>query len=505
MKKHFVQLSFTIPLFALLCRATVSAEGSEGDAALAPLQTSGSMWVYLCLAGFAVLAAVLLVVCVILKKDTGGSVMGGSDKLTGMKSARYVKQSYGNSVETGDAYICRVYLAKNYSLSVEHFGQRQCETLLKGEADILKNFCQSYDSVSMMEKGIFLLKIQCRDGLHAEHRVAELIKALNHYQYQTVSEIFAPFAAGICLPETIPLTFASALSRAKLAYGYACDNFIPFFTCTDDLVRNEVSRNKLRERLINAMDAGQFDMFLQFIYDVKKKAFTSAEVLSRWNNPEEGFLLPAAYINDMRTTGVMERFDYYMLEKVCRQLAEWDKNKFSILSLSCNITRITISSSEFIKHFLSILSKYKFDHSKLILEMTEDALIESESMARKNIMECKTQGCRVAIDDFGFGSTSLMELNDYPVDMIKVDRHVISRTTGNERGNVILRSVVDLAHQLDMTVVCEGVETKRQADIVIKNQCDYIQGYYYSYVMPMEEAMNRSLDDVHTEDAAKTE
>lgn len=107
-------------------------------------------------------------------------------------------------------------------------------------------------------------------------------------------------------------------------------------------------------------------------------------------------------------------------------------------------------------------------------------------IAFRNITECRKEGIRIAIDDFGTGNSSFGDIGDYPVDELKVDREIILKT-GTERGSALLQGLIGLAHQLGIEVVCEGVETDGQRDCAVENGTDFIQGYFYSYVFPVEE------------------
>jgi EAL domain-containing protein (putative c-di-GMP-specific phosphodiesterase class I) len=139
------------------------------------------------------------------------------------------------------------------------------------------------------------------------------------------------------------------------------------------------------------------------------------------------------------------------------------------------------------EEFNKVLGKYQFSHSCLIIELTEDSLMDNTTVAYRNILECKKMGCKIALDDLGSGYSSLQDLCDYPIDIIKIDRHILLKST-TQKGNALLQGLITLGHDLDMKVLCEGVESETEKQRVCAAGCDYIQGFYYSRALPRDEA-----------------
>lgn len=257
-----------------------------------------------------------------------------------------------------------------------------------------------------------------------------------------------------------------------------------------DFFNNIASPNnekKLVKKLENAFINDEFKMYLQFIVDNKEKKITSAETLSRWVNSVGEVIFPGAYIGIMEKRGLIVNFDYYMFENVCRKLSEWENTELSYLTISCNITRITISEKNFYEKIKNIVEKYNFERSKLIIEITEDSIEKNLDVAMNNIIKVKELGFRIALDDIGSGYTSLISLCEYPIDIVKLDRDILL-LANQEKGKKLFSGIISLAHYLNLKVVCEGVETEEQNSLVSESECDYIQGWYYSKALPEKEA-----------------
>ena len=243
------------------------------------------------------------------------------------------------------------------------------------------------------------------------------------------------------------------------------------------------------ESIKKGFENEEFKVFLQFLVDTKSKKIVAAEALSRWEHPEKGLLAPGAFLESISEAGLGCELDFYMFERVCRQLELWEGTEFSHIRISCNFTRDTLSKKDFVETLVSISNKYDFEKAKLCIEITEDAIEKSLLDATHNVAECKKLGFQIALDDLGGGYTSLSNLCDYPIDIVKIDRFLMAKSD-KKRGRDLIGGIIALARKLDLVVVCEGVETKEQNEFVSEAECDMIQGWYYSKAMPVNECEN---------------
>ena len=256
-------------------------------------------------------------------------------------------------------------------------------------------------------------------------------------------------------------------------------NLINFLSGIKNYTTEKILINKIRYGLKNK----EFKMHLQFIVDNKTKRIVSSEALSRWETSEGEVIMPGKYIGVMEKSGLITKFDHYMFESVCDKLSKWAKTDFKELTISCNFTRITISEKDFVTKIKNIADRYEFDRSKLIMEITEDSIEKNLDVARDNIIKAKELGFHIALDDIGSGYTSLISLGEYPIDIVKIDREVLLLSE-KESGKKLFWGIISLMHNLNLKVVCEGVETEEQNTLVSRSDCDYIQGWYYSKALP---------------------
>ena len=256
-------------------------------------------------------------------------------------------------------------------------------------------------------------------------------------------------------------------------------NLINFLSGIKNYTTEKILINKIRYGLKNK----EFKMHLQFIVDNKTKRIVSGEALSRWETSEGEVIMPGKYIGVMEKSGLIIKFDYYMFEMVCDKLSKWGDTDFKEITISCNFTRITISEKDFVAKIKDIAERYEFDRSKLIMEITEDAIEKNLDVARDNIIKAKELGFSIALDDIGSGYTSLISLGEYPIDIVKIDREVLLLSE-KESGKKLFLGIISLIHNLNLKVVCEGVETEEQNTLVSQSECDYIQGWFYSKALP---------------------
>ena len=181
--------------------------------------------------------------------------------------------------------------------------------------------------------------------------------------------------------------------------------------------------------------------------------------------------------------------DRYIWECACKILADWKKRKdgHEKLSLSINISPKDFYFLDIYEVITSLTAKYGIAHKNLRLEITESSVMNNASEHIKTINRLRKDGFTVEMDDFGSGYSSLNMLKDMPVDILKIDMVFLSKTDDYKKSKIILNSIIDMANNLDMPQITEGVETKEQFDMLKEMGCKLFQGYYFSKPVPLEE------------------
>ena len=364
--------------------------------------------------------------------------------------------------------------------------------------------CQSAEDISarITENG-FAFAFRESDVDKAKRRMEDIISKLNLYMEDEEKSARFFFRAAAYNLDNEDKNCEVILYNLRRNCNKLYQNDKQLIVCDRAMMNEAIEERKLLERIEKGFDEQEFKFYLQFVVNNKTEGIVSAEALSRWERKDIGVVLPAIYISQMESSGLISRLDYHMFEMVCKQLHKWRDTEFSEYTISCNFTRITISEIDFVSKIKEISSKYVFDKTKLIMEITEDAIEKNLDVALENILKCKEIGFKIALDDVGRGCTSLVNLFEYPIDIVKIDRDLLLKAEGN--GKNLFLGIISFVRSLGLKVVCEGVETNEQNALVVETDCDYIQGWYYSLVYPEHEAENFAREYCRKLDNGKRE
>lgn len=248
----------------------------------------------------------------------------------------------------------------------------------------------------------------------------------------------------------------------------------------------------LREQMIlgsidEAMAEGEVVIYLQPKYSLNTRRINGAEVLVRWFSSTEGFISPAEFIPVLEQRGRIFKLDLFVWEQACRAVRRWLDVGMPIVPLSVNVSRVDVDDPDFDRAFMTLIEKYQVPPEYFILEITETAYSDFDDRLMSLVEKMRTRGFKVEMDDFGSGYSSLNMLKDFYIDDLKIDLGFLSGIGENARGEKILRLVVDLANDLELGIVAEGVEESHQADFLTDIGCQTAQGYYFAKPMPQKE------------------
>ncbi|MBR1885598.1 MAG: EAL domain-containing protein [Schwartzia sp.] len=258
----------------------------------------------------------------------------------------------------------------------------------------------------------------------------------------------------------------------------------------------KLQQKRLKQKMISqvmqkALANDEFQIWLQPKYEIRTQKIIGAEALTRWQSPELGFVMPGLFIGVFEKTGFILEFDYYVLESVCKlQRRRIDEGK-PVIPFSVNQSGLHIREPDYLDHLRAILGRYHLPPGAIDLEITETAFVDFDTQDRKEnsaaiITAMKELGCTVSMDDFCTGYSSIAMLQHLDMDVMKIDRAMLLASEASKRGQKIMRRVVSLGQDLNMLVLCEGVETKEQENLLLENGCCYAQGFLFGKPMPAE-------------------
>lgn len=262
-----------------------------------------------------------------------------------------------------------------------------------------------------------------------------------------------------------------------------------------DVLKERVTRGNSYARLHSnvcavCMEYERKGDIIKFIEKLRKgiarNEVMGAEVLARWNHPRKGLIQPNNFIPKFEKNGFILQLDAYMWEEDCRTIRTWIDEGRKPIPLSVNISRYHIYNARIEEILKNLLAKYQLKPEHLSLEITETLFFENTAQLYSLLNRLQALGFKLEVDDFGSGYSSLNMLRKVPVDTIKIDKDFLDETLTSEKGKIVIRHTIDMAKELQLLIVAEGVETEEHVEFLKKSHCDIAQGYFFARPMPIE-------------------
>jgi len=253
-----------------------------------------------------------------------------------------------------------------------------------------------------------------------------------------------------------------------------------YFFYTSALTSAANLRLSQETKLRRALERGEFVLHYQPQVNASTGDIVAVEALVRWQQPEDGLVLPADFIPIAEETGLMLPLGEWVLETACAQIKQWQLNGFPQLGLAVNISPRQFSSPDLSGYIASVLDHHQFDPAQLELEITESALLSPQCKSEATLKALKKTGVRIAIDDFGTGYSSLAYLRRFPIDTLKIDQSFVKEIPAVEEDMAIAATIIAMSRNLHLSVQAEGVETEAQLAFLCEHHCENYQGNYFS-------------------------
>ena len=254
---------------------------------------------------------------------------------------------------------------------------------------------------------------------------------------------------------------------------------------TEGMQEREVMRLELDKDLSQALANNEFVLFYQPQLNLDTGEIQSVEALIRWRHPRRGLLPPVEFIPLAEESGRITDIGRWVVMAACRQLAAWKGTPQDGLRIAVNLSGRELDDEDLVDHIREALAAENVPADRLEVELTEEIFIQNIEHNRNQLSRLHQLGVNLAIDDFGVGYSSLGYLRDFPVDLLKIDRSFITEVTERHDDAVITRAVINLAHNLGIQVVAEGVKTEEQLSFLKNQRCNFAQGYLISRPIPV--------------------
>ena len=255
---------------------------------------------------------------------------------------------------------------------------------------------------------------------------------------------------------------------------------------TSELLRTTQERMSVESRLHLALEAGELALLYQPQVDIETMTIVGIEALLRWNHPERGVILPEEFIGVAEERGLILPIGDWVLRQACRDVRRFHDRGLTHFRVAVNISARQFRDPSLVQAVHSALADSGVHADTLELEITETIAMENVELTMTTLEEFRRSGVAIALDDFGTGYSSLSYLKRYPLDALKIDRAFVTDLPDKFEDAAIVSSVIQLANGLGLRVVAEGVETLEQLEFLQEAGCREVQGFYFSYPVPIE-------------------
>ncbi len=362
----------------------------------------------------------------------------------------------------------------------DSYGRAAGDELLKQTAICLQH-CMPHDALIARTAGdeFAVLLESDLDRLNIEKRVTRLLTTLRAGLNVSNMNVPARASVGIAYaPEhgnTVSILLKSADSACAHAKRLGNNTLVVFNSSQQQEAKR---RHQLEVGLQRAVEKNELSLQYQPQIDIRSMMTCGMEALLRWKSAEYGRVSPADFIPIAEQTGIINHLGSWVLRQAVQDYQRLARYGMSPAMMSVNLSRKQFDNGRIVHEIEDLLKETNFNPEKLCLEITETALFSDSSKLRAILHDLTSLGTRIAIDDFGVGYSSLLELRDFPISEVKIDRAFVSDIATNTNSQNIVEAIVSISRSIGADVVAEGIENQKQFDMVADLGCDRAQGYY---------------------------
>jgi diguanylate cyclase (GGDEF)-like protein/PAS domain S-box-containing protein len=363
------------------------------------------------------------------------------------------------------------------------------DELLRASADRFSGTLREEDTVARLGGDEFLFLLQGIDDVESAARVAQKILdvfntpflVLDHELHATASIGISMFPLDGTDGETLIRNADTALYRAKEGGRNRYQLYAPAMNAV--ALKRLVLENSLR----HAVDRNELLLHYQPLVSLENGDPVGVEALIRWKHPELGLVSPAEFIPMAEETGLIVPLTRWILRAACAQMKEWQQSGIEIETVSVNVSARRFNDCNLPAMIGEVLRSTELDGRYLSIEITESVMMESADATINTLQQLKKFGIKISIDDFGTGYSSLSYLKRLPIDTLKIDQSFVRDIPSDSDDAAIAILIIAMAHNLKLSVVAEGVETREQMSFLQSKRCDIMQGYLISRPLPAAE------------------
>ena len=415
-----------------------------------------------------------------------------TDDLTGISNMHKFVQASKNYTEEsliqGKHPIYLLFNIQHFQTYNDRFGYAGGDELLIRTAQIIRDTFPG-EPVARESGDNFAVLTTAEDYLKRTANVRMRIR----FAYQ--SETYLDVKVGAYRPYDTTRGARHAIDRARYAMRRLRNREYAFFLEYDEKMSKEYStRQYILNNVEKAVREGYIQVFYQPVVWSQDGSIAGCEALARWIDPEMGFLSPGAFIPALEEGRQIHKLDLCIYELVCKRIRDSIDQGLPVFATSLNFSRLDFELMDAVGELEALVKKYDVPKEYLHVEITESAVTEDVDGLKRAMKRLHDSGYAIWLDDFGSGYSSMNVLKDFDFDLLKIDMEFLKNFNNNENSRKIISSIVNLAKDLNMLTLSEGVETEEAVDFLREAGCGRLQGYYYGKPMRYEEILEKIKD-----------
>ncbi|PWQ96332.1 EAL domain-containing protein [Leucothrix arctica] len=407
------------------------------------------------------------------------------DSLTGLLNRRHFNKVLAEEMDktTINPFALLFLDISQFKEVNDTLGHSIGDILLKRVSRRIKNSVRTSDIVARLGGDEFIIIVKRVNSRETIEKVAQTVRAALKSEFMIEGHsIHISSSIGVTLYPQDARTHDEILINVDQAMNASKQRGPDSFTFFDESMRDALRlKNATLRDLNSARKKGQFELFYQPIINFETGQITKTEALIRWQHPERGMIGPMDFVMLAEESGLIHEMGEWIFETATQQVAEWRKQFSPNLQVSINTSPLQYRENGIdVKDWQQQLEALNLSGSALVLEITENLLMDTSNSVKGKLKELSNAGLEVAIDDFGTGYSSLSYMKKFDIDYLKIDQSFVKNLTADSEDMALCEAIIVMAHKLGCKVVAEGIETEQQCSLLKQAGCDFGQGYLFS-------------------------
>lgn len=419
--------------------------------------------------------------------------LSNRDTLTGSLNRTGFRAHVERAMERSERYgfnTALLYINIDQFANInDHYGEAAGDTMIKTISNRLTNKLRSTDSIARLGGDEFAIVLEDVSSEGNVQAIAEkMLKSISGPMILSEQQVSVDASIGGSIYPEDGKAFSdlvdgsrSAMQQAKAVEG---GKYIRY---SEQLQFDASGLSSLAAELRTAIRKNQFELHYQPRIDLNTGRLVGLEALLRWNHPERGLVYPGEFLKECEDMGLMKTIGYQVIQHACSALSWLEEQGLQDVDVAVNISFSQIQDDRFVEVVKDIIKRSNADISRLEFELTETTILKSPGAIKARMDELRLLGISFSLDDFGTGFSQLSHLTELPISSLKIDASFVREVPQNTHQAAVCIMIIEMAQRLDMAVIAEGAETFEQIEFLKQNDCQQVQGFYYSKAIPLQQ------------------